>query len=42
VRFYQMEKKLDMYELEPGAPLVDAFERSLAQQLASGQTIEPS
>jgi hypothetical protein len=36
------EIKLDMYELEPGAPLADAYERSLAQQLASGQTIKPS
>ena len=30
------------HNLEPQAPLADAYERSLAQQLASGQTIEPS
>ena len=30
------------HKLEPQAPLADAYERSLAQQLASGQTIESS
>jgi hypothetical protein len=37
----KLERRLQTVEEKP-IPIADAYERSLAQQLASGQTIEPS